>query len=189
MGLKDFTIIFNLPTGTRYFMRLLPTLFISLISTLSFGQDTTALKKDIVAEIKRIDKNPQQSASSCTIPAMKKVLHYISYTYTEEENGLVKVSRQFSRRNDTTRQTFYLKKGQLIFATEEIVSYYQVNNNIDSSIWSGAFYFSKGKLLDHITLGHGKSETEDWEPGPEMLRALDESKKDIARYKKMEKRG
>lgn len=43
--------------------------------------------------------------------------------------------------------------------------------------------FRKGKLFDHVTLGHGKSETEEWDPEKEMLTALADSKRDIARYK------
>lgn len=49
-------------------------------------------------------------------------------------------------------------------------------------IWSGRFYFANGKLIDHISLGHGKSKVDTWKPGQVMLTDFDESKKDIARY-------
>jgi hypothetical protein len=73
--------------------------------------------------------------------------------------------------------------GQLIYAIETIISYYPNGNSSDSITWRGDFYFSKGKLIDHVTLGHGKSEMDDWDPEHEMLSALNDSKRDIVRYK------
>ena len=37
------------------------------------------------------------------------------------------------------------------------------------AIWSGVFYFQNGKLLDHTTNGHGKSELDNWDPEADML--------------------
>jgi hypothetical protein len=159
-------------------------IFFSLISTLSFAQDKEFIKKEIDSEIGRIHSQLKEAPVSFSIQAMKKVLHYISYKYVESENNYVMINRQFSRYNDTIRQTFYLKSGQLIYAREEIISYYTNKNSTDSIPWSGNFYFSKGNLIDYITHGHGKSELDDWKPGNGMLIALDESKKDIARFKK-----
>ena len=167
-----------------HFMRLFSAIIISLVWSPAFGQDTISLKKDIDTEVHRIQANSRLKPVTFSIQAMKKVLHYISYSYTENENGYVKISRQFSRKNDTTRQMFYLKKDQLIFATEKIVSFYTENNQTDSITWSGDFYFSKGKLIDHVTLGHGKSELDSWDPEQDLLNAFNESKQDIDRYKK-----
>ena len=36
--------------------------------------------------------------------------------------------------------------------------------------WSGVYYFSNGKLLDHVTNGHGKSELDRWDPEDDVLR-------------------
>jgi len=46
-------------------------------------------------------------------------------------------------------------------------------------LWGGGFYFSKGKLIDHVTLGHGKSETDDWDPEKEILQRLEKRKKEL----------
>ena len=170
-------------------MRLSLVIAIIFLSNLSFGQDLEKQKVAIDAEIERISKQSNSAAVSFSIQAMKKRLHYIRYNYVVNKSGYVKISRQFSNKNDTTQQTFYLKEGKLIHATETITSYFHEKGKTDSIGWSGGFYFANGKLIDHITLGHGKSELETWNPEQEMLTAFDESKKDIARYQKKKNGG
>jgi hypothetical protein len=163
-------------------MRLFSVIGIILLSNLSFGQDLEKLKAAIDVEVERISKLSESATEGFSIQAMKKRLHYIRYNYVVNKSGYVKISRQFSNKNDTIQQTFYLKAGKLIHATEIITSYFNDKGKADSITWSGGFYFADGKLIDHITLGHGKSELETWNPELEMLTAFDESKKDIARY-------
>ena len=164
-------------------MRLLTAIIISIVWTHTSAQETISIKKDIEVEVQRIQKDSSLNSVTFSIQAMKKVLHFIKYNYLSDKNGYAKISRQFSRNNDSTIQTFYLKSGELIFATEQIVTYYYEKNKTDSIGWSGDFYFSKGKLIYHITIGHGKSEIETWDPEQDLLNALKESKKDITRYK------
>ena len=167
----------------HHFMKLITTLIVLIVCTQTSAQETISTKRDVDAEVQRIDQDSRLKSVTFSIQAMKKVLHYIEYNYLADENGYSKITRQFSRSNDTTRQTFYLKKGELIFVTEQIVSYCTERNKTDSIAWSGDFYFSKGKLIDHVTLGHGKSELDTWDPEQEMLSAFNESKNDIARHK------
>lgn len=154
-----------------------------LLPCITIGQDLEKQKDIIDAEVERISKGNLATASF-SIQALKKVLHYINYKYIETSKGYVFISRQFSHKNDTIQQTFYLKDGSLIYAIERIVTYYTENGKTDSITWRGDFYFSKGKLIDHVTLGHGKSEIETWNPEQDMLTCFGESKRDIARYKK-----
>jgi len=72
----------------------------------------------------------------------------------------------------------------LIYATEFITSYYGDKDQKDSIVWGGNYYFSKGKLVDLITLGHGKSETDEWNPQLEVLANYQAAKNDIIRHKK-----
>ena len=164
-------------------MKLITTLIVLIVCTQTSAQETISTKRDIDDEVQRIDQDSRLKSVTFSIQAMKKVLHYIDYNYLADENGYSKINRQFARNNDTTRQTFYLKKGELIFATEQIVPYYPERNKTDSIAWRGDFYFSKGKLFDHVTLGHGKSELDTWNPEQEMLIAFIESKNDIGRHK------
>jgi hypothetical protein len=72
----------------------------------------------------------------------------------------------------------------LNYATELITSYYGDKNKPDTMVWGGNYYFSKNKLLDFITLGHGKSETDEWDPQQEVLANCKATRNDIARHKK-----
>jgi hypothetical protein len=164
-------------------MKLLFVIAVILLPGLSVGQDLEKQKAIIDAEVERIARG-KLAKVNFSIQAMKKVLHYISYKYIETSKGYIFISRQFSHKNDTIQQTFYLKDGSLIYAIERIVSYYSENGKTDSITWQGDFYFSKGKLIDYVTLGHGKSEIETWNPEQDMLTIFGESKRDIARYKK-----
>lgn len=166
-------------------MRLLLTLAVTLLINISFGQDLKKQKADIDAEVARISKQSKLATATFSIQALKKALHYIRYQYSESQTDYVKINRQFSYEQDTIQQTFYLKDGNLIYATESIATYFTEKGKTDSIIWRGDFYFSKGKLFDYVTLGHGKSEDESWDPEQDMLTAFSESKRDITRYKKM----
>ena len=166
-------------------MRSILTLIISIAWISTFAQEAVSSKrKSIDADVQKIrnDKTPRPVTFS--IQADKKVLHSISYNYISGADGYVRIKRQFSLNNDSIRQTFYLKKGQLIFANEQIITYHTGNNKTDSIGWSGDFYFSNGKLIYFETLGHGKSEDESWNPEQNMLSAFNDSVNDITRHKK-----
>jgi hypothetical protein len=165
-------------------MKLILAIAIIILSKVSLGQDLIKQKAAIDAEVERISKQGKLKTGRFSIQALKKVLHYIKYQYIENSSGYIKISRQFSHKNDTIQQTFYVKNGGLIYATEKITSYFTDNGKTDSIVWSGDFYFANSKLIDHITLGHGKSEFDNWNPQQDMLTAFRESKRDIARYKK-----
>jgi hypothetical protein len=158
-------------------------LFISfiLISANAFGQNIEAEKARIDVEVQRIDQPGKLATKNFTIQALKKVLHYIRYEYVVDKNNYLKISRQFSYKNDSIQQVFYLQNDRLIFAKETIVSYFTDKDRRDTVLWAGVFYFSRGKLIDHTTHGHGKSELDMWNPRQEMEIALKESKRDIAR--------
>jgi hypothetical protein len=165
-------------------MRAFFTLIAVLVTTASIGQQSDAQKAAIDAEVQRISEQTKLTEKHFSIVALKKVGHRISYRYLQDQSGHIRISRQFRHKKDTIQQIFYLKKGELILAREIIIAYYTENNKTDSITWAGDFYFSKGKLIDHITLGHGKSEMDNWNPEQGLLTALNESKRDILRYKK-----
>lgn len=170
-------------------MRLVLAIAVILLAHVSYGQDLEKQKAAIDAEVQHISTQGETKTVNFTSPALKKVLHYIRYQYAESSRGYGKISRQFSRKNGTIQQIFYLKEGSLIYATEKITTYFTDKGKTDSIVWNGDFYFSKGKLIDHVTLGHGKSEIDTWNPEQDMLTAFVESKRDIARYKKKKNGG
>ncbi|HKC37497.1 MAG TPA: hypothetical protein VKB95_15580, partial [Chitinophagaceae bacterium] len=62
----------------------------------------------------------------------------------------------------------------------ESVVFFLPDLGIDQgTMWAGDFYFSKGRLIDHVTLGHGKSEKDDWNPEKEILQRLKKRKTEL----------
>jgi hypothetical protein len=94
------------------------------------------------------------------------------FEYLEKGKSLVRFSCFWRTRENnydiTTTQIFDLENGKLITASESIVS---VNDNDKEDIhgWMGNYKFLNGKLIDQITHGHGKSESDDWNPEKEVL--------------------
>lgn len=58
------------------------------------------------------------------------------------------------------QELYFTKKDVLVFARETEVSVY----GNDTIQWRCDYFFEKGKLVDFISLGHGKTEEENWEP-------------------------
>ena len=152
--------------------------------SVSSGQSLMEQKSSIDAAVDAINADKANAAFSFNITAMKKVYHKIYYQYQTRHNQIVKIERRFKFQNDSTLQTFYFKNAQLIYATEHITSYYGEKNKPDSMVWGGNYYFVKNKLVDLVTLGHGKSETDEWNPQQEVLANCKAARNDIARHKK-----
>jgi hypothetical protein len=74
-------------------------------------------------------------------------------------------------------EKYYFKDGSLIYAYEREIFFLESID--DGTTWAGEFYFSKGKLIDHITLGHGKSESDEWDPEKDILQLLKKRKTEL----------
>ncbi len=165
-------------------MRIILFIILLFSFSVSFGQSLMEQKSTIDAAIEAIDADKANAAFSFNITAMKKVFHKIYYHYQTRHGSIVKIERRFKLHNNSTVQTFYFKTTQLIYATELITSYYGDRNKPDSMVWGGNYYFIKNKLVDFLTLGHGKSETDEWNPQQEVLANCKAARNDIARHKK-----
>lgn len=135
---------------------LLLFLFVSICIS-SSGQDIS-LREKIVQTVKQIDKNKKQVAGFSTTKNKY-------FTYKTSNGKLVKLTYLFKNDSTKTEQIFYINNGKLIYSTEDEVLY----SSKDSSIWRGTYFFANGRLKDYETLGHGKSELDDWEPEKEMV--------------------
>jgi hypothetical protein len=165
-------------------MRIITIIILQFAFSVSFGQSLMEQKSTIDAAVAVIDADKANAAFSFNITAQKKVFHKIYYQYQTRHSSIVKIERRFKQQNDSSVQTFYFKNTQLIYATELITSYYGEKNKPDSMVWGGNYYFAKNKLLDFITLGHGKSETDVWNPQQEVLANCKAARNDIPRHKK-----
>lgn len=80
-------------------------------------------------------------------------------------------------------EKYYFKDGSLIYAYESEI-FFNPPEGIDKGTkWAGYFYFSKEKLIDYVTLGHGKSELDDWDPEKDILMQLKKRKAQLALLK------
>jgi hypothetical protein len=165
-------------------MRLLLVIVFTFVLHNAIGQNLKKQKAAIDAEVERISNQSEIKAVNFSIQALQKDLPNISYQYIESSKGYQKISRRFFYQNNRIRQDFYVKDRCLLYASEIITYYFTQNGKTDSIGWSGGFYFTKERLIDHITLGHGKSEMDSWNPEKEMLTAFKESKIDIDKHKK-----
>ena len=149
---------------------------------ISFCQTKNIEKLVIDSIVANIDNDHNLQGHVFKIQALKKVLHFIDYRYLANKTAIVKIDRRFKNRGDSVYQLFYFRNNKLIYCTETIISYYNQHNVQDTMTWSGSFYFSDGKLIDYVTLGHGKSETEEWDPEADMLICCKEARNDILRF-------
>ena len=68
-----------------------------------------------------------------------------------------------SHKKDTYYQEIYFEKnGELIYAKE--TENYIPKNHFTQMAWNCEFYAKNGKLIALMSLGHGKTEDEEWNP-------------------------
>ena len=62
----------------------------------------------------------------------------------------------------TFREIYFEKAGDLIYAKESEDFY--MKNQLEAKSWNCEFFTQNGDLLTTMSLGHGKTEMEDWDP-------------------------
>ena len=141
-----------------------------LIPILCFSQQKrpdSSYINEIVRKIDNLSKTGTKTFINTKVIKNKKVKE----TWQHFDNKqLARIIINYTIDSTDYTEEYYLKDGFLIYAYEGIVKY---------TAWSGGFYFSKGKLIHHVTLGHGKSESDDWDPEKEILQRLEKRKKEL----------
>ncbi len=149
---------------------------------LSFCQSKTdtASINAIVRSIDRLSKANSQSYSKFKVVTHKKVKEQWLYFDSKNLSG---ITISYTIDSTAYNEKYYLKDGGLIYAYESEI-FFSLPAGIDQGTkWAGDFYFSKGKLIDYVTLGHGKSELDDWDPEKEILQGLKKRKAELALLK------
>lgn len=139
---------------------------------LCFGQEQKPDSSSINDIVRKID-NLGETNSRLFIN--DKVIHNkkIKENWQHFDNKhLSRIIINYTIDSNDYSEEYYFKDGLLIYALEKEVWHFPSLGPNESSGWSGGFYFSKGKLIDHVTLGHGKSEKDDWDPEKEILQRL-----------------
>jgi hypothetical protein len=60
------------------------------------------------------------------------------------------------------REVYYSKNGVLLYAIDS--DRYIKENALQSDIWECEFFIKDGKIYSEVSLGHGKTERDDWDP-------------------------
>ncbi|KFC23816.1 hypothetical protein [Epilithonimonas lactis] len=139
-----------------------------LISILVFGfafsqsKEVLVVVENINKYSKVIDKDPKVIEYKFEVKGKDKT---ILYQYSKKGNEIVKISREWKRDSndwwELYRDYFLLKNGERIFAIQSI-TYTNMSDAKDIIGWSSTFWIDK-KVIHMVSLGHGKSEMDDWD--------------------------
>jgi hypothetical protein len=80
----------------------------------------------------------------------------------ETDNGKRIIQIESHEKTDFYEEVYYEKNGELNYA-EESIKYMPINHYILQT-WTCQFYAEKGKLISLMSLGHGKTEDDEWNP-------------------------
>lgn len=134
----------------------------------------------IVRSIDRLSKANSQSYGRFKIVNHKKIKEQWLYF---DSKGLSRITISYTIDSTAYYEKYYLKDGALIYAYDSEIFFSPTAGIDQGTKWAGDFYFLKGKLFNHVTLGHGRSELDDWDPEKEILQGLKKRKAELAQLK------
>ena len=80
----------------------------------------------------------------------------------ETENGKRIIQINSYEKDSLYEEIYFEKNGELIYAEESIK--YLPKNHFAIQPWTCQFYTEKGKIISLMSLGHGKTEDDEWKP-------------------------
>ncbi|WP_130736514.1 hypothetical protein [Flavobacterium sp. J27] len=137
--------------------------FIITFVFLSWNAQSQSEKEEKIRS--KINSEFQENASNCNreINAITDVngkTEFWSICNLEKGNRIITIE---SHEKETYFQEIYFEKnGKLIYAKE--TENYIPRNHFTQISWNCEFYTENGKLITLISLGHGKTENEEWNP-------------------------
>lgn len=159
-------------------------LFIFLLCPLfCCAQTTEDLMKRIDSDVAAIDERYTKSRRDFILRRKLNKRKTVSekWTYSIRKGSLEFLS--ISRRSGDSgfSESYYMKNGRMFFASEYIAVYFRDEPGEISQGWSARYYFDGRKLIDAPTIGHGKSEADDWNPEKELPARLKARLKQLRR--------
>jgi len=150
-----------------------------LIPILGFSQQKEPDSSSITEIVRKIDKlseaNNRIFVNDKLINNKKVEEHWQHF----DNKKLSRIAIDYIIDSAAYSEKYYFKEGSLIYAYEKEILSSPFLEIDEYSAWTGEFYFSKGKLIDNVTRGHGKSESDDWDPEKEILQRLEKRKKEL----------
>lgn len=148
-------------------MKILLILILLIFPAFLHAQNDDEAQKRIDSIIETIEKRSENSHQSFTI---KKRKYTEQWTYSTANGKIEFFSVSYFARHTKRSETYFLQNDELIYAAEREDYYSGDNENTEElTSWSGNYYFENRILVYLTTNGHGKSETDDWEPERETL--------------------
>lgn len=80
----------------------------------------------------------------------------------ETDNGKKIIQINSHEKTEFYEEVYYEQNGELIYA-EESIKYMPINHYVVQP-WTCQFYADNGKLVSLMSLGHGKTEDDNWNP-------------------------
>ena len=143
------------------------------------GNSQKVVRENIRALVEKTDSLYRNKCKAFS--KLKKDVAGIPFTEAWEyfkSSSLYYFSVKYSIDSTDYNEEYYFDKEQLIFSAEKEL--YHFPSSKDSIGWSALYYFYHNTLIDYETLGHGKSEMDDWNPEKEVLARLAGRKKELS---------
>ena len=167
-------------------MKILLILCLFLFPVFNYSQSDDKAKKRIDLTVTAIESNGEKSSKSFVV---KKRKYTEQWNYTVSGGNFDSFGVTYRLDNTKYAETYYLQNNRLIHALER-EDYYSGRREDSEwlTAWSGEYYFENRRLVFLSTNGHGKSETEEWEPESETLDRFNSRLKELKRKVKMNSR-
>jgi hypothetical protein len=150
---------------------------------LCFGQERktdSASINEIVRKIDRLSKTNNRLFTKDKLTGHKKYKETWQYFDNKVSSRIViDYTIDSAEYSVACTEKYYFKDGSLICAYESEIVFSPAEGIDQGTKWAGDFYFSKGKLVDHVTIGHGNSESDDWDPEREILQKFKKRKAEL----------
>lgn len=145
-----------------------------ILSILLFGRLSSQSKAELI-DVENINKYSEIINKDSRIVEhqfeVKSKSKIVKYKYSKKGNEIVKMSREWNQDNgnyiDTYTDYFLLKNGERVYADQSIVFNDRSNKEIMGG-WSCTFWIHKNKVIHMTSLGHGKTEMDDWDYEKEL---------------------
>ncbi|MFC6266820.1 hypothetical protein [Frigoriflavimonas asaccharolytica] len=159
-------------------------LFLFFLFGFAYSQTTAELKqkKSIDYYSDAIEKDKSVKKYKFTVIGSDK---NILYKYEKKSNEIVKISRNWDEKDGDYKATysydFVMKNESKIYAQEGI-TYQNYNDSEDISIWNVKFWLKNDKVIFTTSLGHGKTEMDDWDYEKELKENFNYMLKTVKNY-------
>ena len=137
--------------------------FILTLGILSCNAQSQREKEEKIRS--EINAEFDQNSSNCSggidaVSDFNKKTEFWSICNLKNGNRIIKIE---SHEKETYYQEIYFEKnGELVYAKE--TENYMPKNHFTQMSWNCEFYAKNGELIALISLGHGKTEDEEWNP-------------------------